>query len=324
MVMPEANWQRPAGRPRNAARIAGALAGLVIAVTSSSVWGDPDGDEAQARAYFDLARSEMKADLVELACSHFAASHRLAPSAAGPWLNLALCEERRGHLSAAAHLLREWLAAGVGDEDQRRIAGEHIENVEKLLPVLIVVCAAPTPCTLRIDGGDHRPESPLRLDPGEHVVEVQWGNGAVGRPTITLESSERRQLELEPGPPPIPSESREQEQPSNPWRNAGFVTLGLGGIGLATCLVSGAMVWGKKQQVEELCPDGVCTTTQGMHAARQGEVLSTVSVVSGGIGLAAGAVGMWLLLHRPPGPHDRTLTVRIDREAAVLGYRSSF
>jgi hypothetical protein len=146
---------------------------------------------------------------------------------------------------------------------------------------------------------------PIPADPGTHRIVVRQGDETAAT-SVVLQESEKKQAMLrlartaphvatEPALAPAPPPS------SGSWqRSAGFVTLGFGGVALATGAITGLVALGKKQSFDSdpACHDDLCPSSQGadVDAYNRLRVISTVGFVAGGALAGAGAV---LLLTSP-------------------------
>src|SRR3954469_19109418 len=91
--------------------------------------------QAAADALFDSARAAMDKGDFDAACEQFRASDKL-DAAVGTELNLADCEEKRGHLASAWELYRA-AAEKLADRDERlALARSRIRALAPRLPKL--------------------------------------------------------------------------------------------------------------------------------------------------------------------------------------------
>jgi hypothetical protein len=146
---------------------------------------------------------------------------------------------------------------------------------------------------------------PLPVDPGDHVVVVRWPGRAERRYELKLMVGQTREVTLEPGPavaldrPLAPDSASKSEVASEdqggPRRTLGIVTMSVGGAGILTSLVFGAVALSAKQTVDAECEAKRCSQA-GLDAADRGSMAAKVSTVSFGVGVAAAALGIVLLL----------------------------
>jgi hypothetical protein len=105
-------------------------------------------------------------------------------------------------------------------------------------------------------------------------------------------------------PPAVTAEppSRQDSPAANgSWGPWPWVAFGVGGAGLATGAVTGALAMSKRSSIIGQCPGGVCAPAQRSDVDTYNTLglVSTIGFVVGGVGAAAGIV---LLLVPPPKP----------------------
>jgi hypothetical protein len=293
-----------------------------------------------ADALFREARGLLQAKNYEAACPKLAESYRLDP-VPGTLFNLADCEEKQGRIASSLlrwQSLVDLLTVSKRLTDPRLPAArKKVEGLGARVPKL-TLRLRPTKLDVVVfrDGIELRGaglEAALPVDPGEHSVLVRAPYRHDRSYKITLQEGESRELELEPGEPdgteprplalPVPTASAapsassppvasapEPPPPSPPlvpasggWqRPAGLV---VGGVGLASLIgagVTGVMMMGHRQTVDEDCNRAArtCSTQRGQDAADAGKALAPVNLALWILGAAGVGAGAYLYLTAPP------------------------
>lgn len=273
--------------------------------------------QVAADALFDSARAAMEKGDLATACKQFRASDQL-DAAAGTELNLADCEERRGHLASAWELYRT-AAEKLSERDERlALARSRIQALTPRLPRLTLVLAAGAPQTSSVlDGATELGSAafgvPLPIDPGSHELIVSAPGFESRKFVVSFAEGEARTLTVWPGdatrrpstsgsaaprstPGSVTPPAREQAAPDSGKRWLGFGLAGVGVVGLGVGTVAGLMTLGKKSTVDAECqPDKSCSSA-GVSAAESGHRLQTVSNVGWVLGAAALGAGAYFLL----------------------------
>ena len=132
--------------------------------------------EAAADALFDSARTAMARHDFDRACEQFRASDKLDP-AAGTELNLADCEEKRGHLASAWELFRT-VEEKLNPSDERvTVAHGRAQALQARVPRLTLELAAGAPKSSSVRDGSVELGSAtfgisLPVEPGSHELVV--------------------------------------------------------------------------------------------------------------------------------------------------------
>lgn len=220
-----------------------------------------------------------------------------ASGALGPLLNLADCEEKRGRLATSLALWRQGQArlAKKPDDERLPVARQHIADLDKRVPTLLLVLApkAPSNTSVMVDGKRiERFETPTPLDPGSHDVVASAEGRENEVATVELAVGERRTLT-------VGSWAQGSEAPSSGASGkkiAGFVLGGVGVAGLVMFGVTGGLMVGQKNVVDEHCNEqSRKCDMEGAEAAKQGRTLGIVNGITLGAGLAGVAVGVVLI-----------------------------
>lgn len=268
-------------------------------------------DPAAAEALFQQAREAQGRGDLKTACPKFAESQRLDP-AAGTLLNLADCEEQLGKLASSWQHWQEVVAMLPAGDDRRALASQRLAKIEKRVPRLTLRMANKAPAGARItrdaiEFGSASLGTPLPIDPGSHEVVVTAPGHEPRRQVFSIAEAEEKNLTLEAGPAIAP-QPRGQETPkaaasgpsSGPSvrRVIGFVSAGVGLVGLGGAVVTAALLPAQKKIVEENCnaTSRLCKNEQGRLAAEAGQRLLNVNTASWILGLTGVAAGAALIL----------------------------
>lgn len=281
---------------------------------SLSLWSEASAAQTPSAADLLFREGRVASDAGDhaRACRAFQASLELDPGR-GTRLNLALCQIQLGRLLEASKNLK-LVAAQLGPDDERAaIVAESLAAIAKRLArvELRLDAGLPDGTELRVDGlrvDLAVARAPLVLDPGRHAFELAVPQHAPARVELTLDEGETRTAALSPGSAPPPTaatnarpSAKQTEQPTNQppvpdqsRRTLGFACLGLGGAGLVSAGVSGALMLRESGIVDRECDARGCSDT-GLAAGARGRTLVVVSAASLGVAAVAGAVGFYFL-----------------------------
>lgn len=258
----------------------------------------------------------------ERALGHYARSHKnfsaaLEPAATpgGPKLPAELETQARGYLVETEQRVARISVAFVAPNMAMRVDGHPLEPLRATgdRAVLIVAAedapvAAPSPSTFD-----------LWLDPGTHVFVVSrpGSDNVVESHTFRAGESAALRFPTEPSATPAPSTvspSAEAPQASHgPNRTAAIVAFSVGGAGLVTGGVFGALSLSDKGSLH--CPNNACPSSEvdQMHRAQRFADFATVGLVVGGVGAGLGTY-LWLSANgsseKPSGEVTAAVAVR--------------
>lgn len=212
------------------------------------------------------------------------------------------------------------------------------------LRVVVVVAAGVVP-QVSIDG-EAVPAALLEIDrptdPGTHLVEATAAGHAKASLSVVLKDGERIAISLTPepeaAPPPAPAPVPEAPPspppappppaapppppPPNTLRTVGWALVGVGGVGLTTGIVAGALGLGTRGKLQQSCdPNGACDPDQQGRLDRLNAqaTVGTIGFIIGGAGLASGAA---ILLFGPKPVAARLHGLGVG--LGTLGYRGAF
>ena len=219
------------------------------------------------------------------------------------------CRRNQGKLLEARAIYEKAAAEpvpkGAPDQFGKAVmaARTELDNLKQRIPtVRVSISGAPAkPAQVTIDGAAlsaAEQESGKELDPGSHEILAEAAGGASARRKITVRAGEAAWVELvltnkaakDAPPPPRPGS-----------RLPAGIALGAGGVGVAVGVITGSVALAQINDIRSRCTDsGHCLKSDEPKAetAKRLTVASTIGFVTGGVGLAAGAI-LWVL--RPGG-----------------------
>lgn len=287
---------------------------------------------AAAEALFQEGQAALERGDLNAACSKLRESDRLDP-ANGTKLNLADCEEKRGHLASAWELYRK-LADSLPPGDERLpYAQERAQSLAPRVPRLTLQLAADAPPDTRASLGavvftSASFGTALPLDPDSYDVVVS-GAGSTRSFRVALAAGESKTLEITPfaaaqpaaaaatttAPSPTGSADRGDRRDT---RMLGYILGGVGVVGLGVGTISGVI--GLKHQAtgDENCDDTrrVCNQ-QGIDANDKARSMRPISLAGFALGVAGLGAGAYFVL--TSSPDDRVaLGGRVGAEVAAL------
>lgn len=152
------------------------------------------------------------------------------------------------------------------------------------------------------------------VDPGTSTVRVTAEGYVAKEAKVDIDPEKTAEVEVALEPEPVAAAVQEEPPPAPPppVRRApppkprddtlAFVALGVSGVGLATGIVTGILALGKRSDIASECPDLKCDPQSQREKDRLEDeassyrTLGTISGVGFGLGVAAGGVGVALLL----------------------------
>jgi len=277
----------------------------------SESWGQTADSVAIADALFEEAQQLIRENRVSEACVKFEESDRADPGL-GTKLSLADCYEREGKLAAAWITFTAIIPAArqANRADREAFAKGRAETLAPRVPKLLITLGVADATSVEVlrDGVVVNAAAlvlPLPVEAGKHVIEVRsagysdWSTKVVAEEGKTLEVKvPALQAKVVDGPPlPVVVEPLPLSNAPSGVRTGGFITLGLGGAGVLTWVVAGAVAMSKKSFVEENCPTEPCANLGASIAAREAfgagktaASVATAGLVVGVVGLVAGGV----------------------------------
>lgn len=281
----------------------------------------------EAGVLFDQGLAAMAAEHYDVACPKLAESFRLDPHAGGLF-TLAECENKWGKLVTAYDDYARYLdlVAKLPPKEKSRqeprvkVAVEHRAALERDLPHVSVRVDPATPIgsILTIDGTTVPIQDPpvsTPANPGDHSLVLRALDGRVQELHVTVARGENKSvnlaLERETVAPPPPPSGPEEGTSTRTYLT--YAAVGVGGAGILTGAILGAVVFANKSSIDSSCPTP--TTCNSPSAASTGNTTRTLAAASTGTFIvggaaAAGALVLWLTRPSSPSspPHVGSLT----------------
>jgi hypothetical protein len=214
--------------------------------------GQPSEAERLFKEGFELLeKGEASRDdaVLAQACERFEQSYALEKSLS-PLVNLARCEEARSRFRPALLRWREAadLALREGDASLQILAqGRAAAMAEKLPKIRVSVAPRARAAKLTIDGEEVPPGDNIPVSPGKHLVVAELGSERDSREVEVDRGVLEVALFAEPSVveiPPGPTPGQPQTDGTN-WAIPAWISLGVGGAGLVTGIVTSGVWEGK-------------------------------------------------------------------------------
>jgi hypothetical protein len=314
----------------SALRLRFALAGLgaaaALALTPARARAATPADSAAAQALFEQAKRLLKEGKAAEACPKLEESQRLDPGS-GTLLNLARCYEQTDRLAAAWNKYLEAAAAAAasGNVQREKEARARATALRPTLSELVIDVSADTKTVSGLsvtrDGEVVGPAQwgvPIPADAGEHrvaasapgrepwqTVVVVKGPGGTFTATIPVLAPIGGVAPVATPAEPAPTNATEPARSSGGLGTQRTVALVAGGVGVVGVVVGS--IFGMKSksdhdEAEKYCDGSRCTDARGVtagNAAHSAGNASTVAMIIGGVGLAAG-ITLWLTAPKAP------------------------
>ena len=339
MVRPPEQTRQP--RRARGALLAVSLLALVSLLRPAPALADEASQRREAGELADRGHEALERGDNEGALALFQRASKISPSPA-ILLFQARSLVKLGRLVEADEVFRQAAAfslpPGASEAARTSVNDARTEGalVHARLGRLTAIVAGdrspPPSLTLRLDG-----KTPLApgveqpIDPGPHRLDALVGTSVWASESFTMAEGTARTVTLRgaASPPPPAVSSAPPPPPVSPapgpgaQRTGAWVSLGVGGAGLITGVVSGVVMLSKKSDLEPRCPANRCppSTHDDVDSFRRLRVVSTVGYVVGGVGVGLGAL-LWFT--QPASSSSTALAPRVSpfvglREAGVMG-----
>lgn len=313
---------------------------LLCLLVPSAVLAAPRSRGA-AETLFVEGRVAMERGDYAKACPLLARSQELDP-AGGTLLNLALCRERAGQLTAA---LDDWRQAAArahadGRADREREALVHVADLEARVPHVSLVLAVDAPGSLQISVDGNVVATPtlsaptaLRLDPGPHTLRVELaGHVATTRTfelqervptTVPIELPTAADVAAEPVRveftlPTVASAANPPARPHARFSAPAKVLFGVAAASGITSAVTGILAVTASTAASACVPKReYCTDDQAIASGDRARTMAWVSTGTALVSVAALWTGLLL-------PRNVVLEPVVTARSGVLGVRVSY
>lgn len=247
--------------------------------------------------------------------------------------SLAQAEEHLGQIAEALEHYRLALdgAKAAGEDEVVAESKKSITALEPRVPSVRIVASGATGATATLDGAKTPIGEPVRVDPGDHRVEVTAPGTRTERVSVAIGEQQHLDVPVNlvgtaASTPPAPSPAEGAVQPRrvdaraptagepspedraptggwSGWKTAALVTGGAGIVALGVGTYFGIDAKNKYDQSNSSgCQGDHCTPTAASirRDALSSATASTVGFVAGGV-LLAGGVVLWLVAPSPKG-----------------------
>lgn len=312
-------------RPRFATiAVVSAAVGLMIPLAPRTAHAQPSTrNPAAAQALYDEARQLVQAGKFAEACPKFKESYELDPGG-GTLLNLADCYEKQGKTALAWTTFKEALVAAQrdGHRDRAEFANKHLGALENRLARLTVQVPASARIpglSLSLDGsplGDAAWGVAIPVDPGPHVVRAEAPGKRAFETSLDVSPANGTRVSVDvpsladapaastpgasasasntPSLAPVGSGGGEVNQGSNSRATVGWIVGGVGVASIGVASYFGLRAFSKWSLRNTDCADGC--TQEAKNAGSDASTAATLADVGFGVGVAAVAVGTYLVL----------------------------
>jgi tetratricopeptide (TPR) repeat protein len=271
-----------------------------------------EGREAMRRGDYATAREKLRE------------SEQLDPSS-GTLLNLAVCEDRLGHLLSAREAIQQFLTSSNPDDDRRPPAQRLADDLDARVPQLAFDLDPRDLAGLAVTIDGHpvaTPQAPVALDPGSHQIEVSRPGYPKQRSRIELAERQllREHFSFVRGTPA--QQPTVVERPASKRRSSPlfYVALGTGIAGALAVVGSGLIVEADRTKVENHCDNKQCDNA-GLAAARRGRAFTTVNSIAWSAALAGTSLAAYLWLSgKPAASKHYALSFSLLPNQASLGF----
>lgn len=302
------------------------LLAITIACASFSSNARAQSDKSVAEALFRAGKDLEKQGKIAEACAKYAESHRLDPKP-GTILNVATCHESIGRSATAWADYGEaaTFAARSHQAERERFARGKVTELEKKLSYVSFKFPDVKGLEVTLDGkAFNAGGTRIPLDPGEHTLSAKAAGKLPWERSITVDAGPSEKtidipvLEDEPkaevvAPPPV-REAPPPPPPNNTQRTLGWVSLGVGVVGIGVGSYFGFRTLKDKSDRDAHCASTGCDQA-GLdfdRDARTNATVSTIGFIAGGVLAATGVI---LVLTAPSSSPRASLPLTIVRTA---------
>ncbi|MDB4995723.1 MAG: hypothetical protein JWM74_3155 [Myxococcaceae bacterium] len=326
------------------------------------------GTDSAAQQRYARGRELFFAKSYAEALKEFRAANELVASP-NTRLYIARCERELGH-NASAFVEYQRAASEAADRartdprytttrDHARSESAALEP--KLARLVVKVTNAPEGATVSV-GGQPLPRAgwdlPTPIDPGEVEVVANAAGRAPFKKKVTAAAGQTAEITvvLEDGPPgaiaavpvtttttttpannpgdgtPLVEPPGEAKTTGGGVRTLGFVTLGVGVVGIAGFAIFAGMAKSRFDEVKTACGGHRCANSSNDGAIDGGERMQTIANVSLAVGCVAAAIGLVMVTAGGPSSADPPKTAAslklwggpLDQRGGMVGARIGF
>jgi hypothetical protein len=296
---------------------------LVLALSvAASLWtgrvhAEPSAaDLATARELYLQAKDLRSAGDLKGALEKYQAAWQTAPT---PIIGIELgrTHTQLGQLIEARETFLAIARLKVEPDETARSAAARTEAAElgeQLRPKIATLVAKVTNLpegaspTLTVDGSNVAivgGTATRKVNPGKHEMTLRAG-GNERRDAVDVAEGETKEMTLDlssaspapiAGPSPGVTTPRESTEGSSLRPVLIYGGFGLGAFGVATGAVTGILAFGKASKVNDACTGTSCpeSARKDVDDGRTFATISTIGFIAGGVGVAAGFIGLFAL-----------------------------
>jgi len=284
---------------------------IVVALLGSRALGETDIQQADKLFAEGVALRETN---LEQSCKKFRESLDLNPQAIGTLMNVALCDEKLGHIASAYERfseardrakegnLPEYLAEAQSRIDALRPELPHLHmTFATKLEGMRVLIGDRVISTAKLESGEG-----AAVDPGELVIVVSAPGRLAYETKLVIKKQEHKTVAI--------PELQKGVTVKSSRRTIGIITTISGGAALASGIVLGLVARNtyndqffeggcQKANGGDVCPPEQQTETE------RARTIGNVGTVVGAVGLVATGVGVYLWLSAPKESGDQRVSI---------------
>jgi hypothetical protein len=294
--------------------LAAVLAASVVLAVSSTALADPSlSDRETARGLMEDGDGKRdKGDLKGALKSYEAADAIMHVPTTG--LEVGRTQAAVGLLLEARETLSRVMRIPVKPNETavltaaRKAAEQLSAEIAARIPTIVVTVANADPAQPREVLVDNEPvpaaaaDVPRKVNPGEHTIVVRSG-GVEKRETVTVAEREQKtvKIDLKPPAPPVQEPVQVSSSSLPTSKILIFGGFGLAAVGIGVGSVTGLMSFSKVDDVKKTCNPS-CPPSQAseIDSAKSLGTISTIAFIAGGLGAAAGVVGLVMAKKEAP------------------------
>jgi len=156
------------------------------------------------------------------------------------------------------------------------------------------------------------------INPGKRTIRASADGYLPGEKTLTFAEGEEQSVEIEllvdpnaqkVSVEPEPQAGTVQDAPKRRSNALAYVMLGVGGVALAGGGVTGVLALGKRSDLEKVCNDAGRCPSSAKEDLDAYHLFGLISPISLGVGVAAAATGITLLVTRPKAQTENSASI---------------
>jgi hypothetical protein len=309
-------------------KLTSAITLAAILCAPVSAFAQSADNKVQAEALFEEGRKLMNEQHYDEACKKLEGSQKLDPGA-GTLLNLAACYEKNGQIASAWVTYKDAAAASAGrHQDWADQANAKATELEPKLSHLTIV-ASQSIANLEITRDGAVVPTPsigaaVPIDAGPHTIEAHAPGFKPFTAKITIGATQDSQTVTVPSLEINQTPASDTKASGNGQKILGGALTGVGAVGLVFGSVFGVVALNRKSTASNLCnPDFTVCSQDGKNdvdSAKSAGFISTVTLIGGGVFVAAGAVIFFTAPHAENKPDGATIQARLGAPGSPAGF----